>query len=571
MPLRLHRLRIPLAALLAVLPLLLHGPSCGHDFDFHLLNWLEATSQLRHLGWPHWAYTPAYNAGEPRFLFYPPLSWLLGAALTQVLPFPLVPIAFTFIALAAAGFALHSFAAPYTTPQAATLAAVLYLLNPYMLFTAYERTAYAELLAAAFIPLLLSAILAPRPTARRIALPLALLWLTNAPAAVMSSYALALLAALRLLQGGDAPGGPTRPELARTSILGTGLGLALAAFYIVPAALERKWVQISMAVIPGMSPVDNFLFHHTALTPGISPDDAFAHDTVLHTASVIAVLLLTLTAIALFAAFFAPHPKAPFSCRSAAKRRNLLLLSALAAAIAFLLTPLSLPVWNHTPQLAFLQFPWRLLALLVPILAFATALAFRHLRRPLTLVLAATALCAALIPAAWRTFDQACDPPDTPTARAALFHSPQGTEPTDEYTPVDADPDALHPEDPPYWLLPPSAPIDTPAPPGAPPGPVPNHLTLTLPSPETLILNRRQFPLWRIELNHRLIQPDNPGRTDGLIALALPAGRDTLELSLRETPDEIAGLALSGLAWFALLARRRRHPVHSSSAESIRT
>jgi hypothetical protein len=75
MPLRLHRLLIPLAALLAVLPLLLHGPSCGHDFDFHLLNWLEATSQLRHLGWPHWAYTPAYNAGEPRFLFYPPLSW----------------------------------------------------------------------------------------------------------------------------------------------------------------------------------------------------------------------------------------------------------------------------------------------------------------------------------------------------------------------------------------------------------------------------------------------------------------------------------------------------------------
>jgi hypothetical protein len=52
MPLRLHRLLIPLAALLAVLPLLLHGPSCGHDFDFHLLNWLEATSQLRHLPIP---------------------------------------------------------------------------------------------------------------------------------------------------------------------------------------------------------------------------------------------------------------------------------------------------------------------------------------------------------------------------------------------------------------------------------------------------------------------------------------------------------------------------------------
>ena len=37
--------------------------------------------------------------------------------------------------------------------------------NPYMLFTAYERTAYAELLAAAWIPLLLLAVLRERVTA----------------------------------------------------------------------------------------------------------------------------------------------------------------------------------------------------------------------------------------------------------------------------------------------------------------------------------------------------------------------------------------------------------------------
>ncbi len=562
MPLRLHRLLIPLAALLAVLPLLVHGPSCGHDFDFHLLNWLEAASQLRHLDWPRWAYTPAFNAGEPRFLFYPPLSWLLGAALTQVLPFPLVPIAFTWIALTAAGFALHRLAAPYTSPHAAALASILYLLNPYMLFTAYERTAYAELLAAAFIPLLLAAILKPRPTARGIALPLALLWLTNAPAAVMSSYALALLAALRLLQLGEDRAGPSRLQLARTSALGAGLGLALAAFYIVPAAMERKWVQINMVVIAGMTPADNFLFHHTGVT-----EDALAHNAVLHTASMIAVLLLILTFAALAAACYKPRSAGSPNARP----KNLRLvfpLAVLAAAIAILLTPVSLPIWRHTPQLEFLQFPWRLLALLAPILAFAVALALRNLSRSTTLLLASTVSCAILIPSAWKTFHQICDAPDTPPARSALFHSRHGTEPTDEYTPVDADPDALHPDNPPFWLLPPSASIDTPAPPNAAPGPLPNRLSLTLPSPETLILNRRQFPLWRIELNHRPLPPDTPGRTDGLIALSLPAGRDTLELSLRETPDETAGLAVTGLAWIALLARRRRHPVHSSSAES---
>ena len=67
-----------------------------------------------------------------------------------------------------------------------------------MLFTAYERTAYAELLAAAWIPLLLHAILRRQVTIPRIAIPIALLWLTNAPAAVMSCYALALLTIIRL-------------------------------------------------------------------------------------------------------------------------------------------------------------------------------------------------------------------------------------------------------------------------------------------------------------------------------------------------------------------------------------
>ncbi len=74
-----------------------------------------------------------------------------------------------------------------------------------MLFTAYERTAYAELLAAVWIPLLLHAILREEVTIPRIAIPIALLWLTNAPAAVMSCYALALLAVVRIATTPGAP------------------------------------------------------------------------------------------------------------------------------------------------------------------------------------------------------------------------------------------------------------------------------------------------------------------------------------------------------------------------------
>src|SRR5580704_7878119 len=196
---RIPYILLPIAALIAVLPLILHGCSCGHDFDFHILNWLEAAHQFTHGNLhPHWAYTPAFNAGEPRFIFYPPISWTIGAILGLIMPWTWTPIAYTWLALTAAGLSLYYLAKTFTTQNAALLAAAFYIVNPYTLYTAYERTAYAELLAAAWIPLLLHAILREEISILRIAIPVALLWLTNAPAAVMSCYTLALLTLIRI-------------------------------------------------------------------------------------------------------------------------------------------------------------------------------------------------------------------------------------------------------------------------------------------------------------------------------------------------------------------------------------
>ena len=597
---RLPYILIPVVALIAILPLILQGCSCGHDFDFHILSWLEAAHQFTQGNLhPHWAYTPAWNAGEPRFVFYPPLSWTIGAILGLILPWTWTPIAYTWLALSAAGLSLYFLASEFTSPPAAVVAAVLYTVNPYMLFTAYERTAYAELLAAAWIPLLLHAILRKRVTIPGIAIPIALLWLTNAPAAVMSCYTLALLTLIRLRTNqtvtntgapyldsemwasrasATAPAHATIPsqkplQIAINTIVGTILGLGVAAFYIVPAAYERRYVQIAMAIIPTMRIQDNFLFHHT--------NDIF-HDQVLHTASIIALLLLALTPAALLIASYrrqhssqqtTPSSKSIEATKktssqperdevesllySADTRTSLIVLTAV---IALLLTPITAPIWNHAPELAFLQFPWRLLAILAAILGLATALALRPAKlKPIPTAAIAIAMAAALTYPAYATFYQPCDDEDTVQAREALFHSNQGTDPTDEYTPTTADNDSLPHANPAFWLSPdPNAK----APANAAPSPAPTHLTLNSPTPQTLILNLRDYPSWRITLNGVPITTNQQDeRDDGLITIPIPAGPSTIDIAYTHTRDQLLGNIISGISLALLLTLRRRRPL----------
>jgi hypothetical protein len=336
---------------------------------------------------------------------------------------------------------------------------------------------------------------------------------------------------------------------------GTGLGLALAGFYLVPAVYERRLVQISMATIAGMRIDQNFLFEHTGATA-----DQVLHDAVLHTASVISVILLVATAIAL-------------GVVAARRTRNsfpILPLAILAAAIAFLLTPWSAILWNHAPEAALLQFPWRLLAVLAPVLALAIAGLFSSdrpgdlsgaersvwrntLARRTFAVVALTALTLS----AYYVFRQPCDPEDTAPARLALFHSNVGTDPTDEYTPVDADNDALAQGNPPYWLA--DSPEAAP-PPTSVAGLAPTHLVLTASRAEDLILNLRDYPAWQITRNGVSVAPSEyKGRPDGLFAIAIPAGTNTIDIGYGHTVDQTLGDAMSLIALTLFLAVQRRN------------
>ncbi len=556
---------IPLAALLAVLPLLVHGTSCGHDLSFHLENWMEVATQWRHgVLRPWWAFHAAFHAGEPRFVFYPPLSWVLGALLGTVLPWAATPIAYTYVTLVLCGLAMRRLLRAFVSPTVAIAGACLYLANPYMLFVAYERTAYAELLAAAWMPLLLLAALRLKLKPLHLAAAVALLWLTNAPAAVVGCYSLLCLGAVRLVFAARLQGAATAMRQAWALTWATLLGLAAVAFYLVPAVVQRRLVQIDMAVLPGMRPTDSFLFQHTA-DPG--------HDAVLRSASWIAVGTLAV-AIACIAALLLRQRthRAYSSMRSrqaaahhpAAERTfPLAALAMLTAVIALLLLPWSTFVWHHAPELAFLQFPWRFLSMEAAVTVLLLCLAAdgwntagsQDAANPRTRRSAAVlaCVCAAVCAAAWgahAAYAQTCDDEDAPRAQRALYLGGPGTPPTDEYTPTDADNDALHPGLPAAWL---ATSVD-----GAPNQATaadiltlfdgdPAHLQFRVPQgpPGRMLMVRlRQFTGWRVTLDGVSVTPE-PQRADGLFSIAVPAQAVIVDVRYRWTADEIAGLLLS--------------------------
>jgi hypothetical protein len=171
-------------------------------------------------------------------------------------------------------------------------------------------------------------------------------------------------------------------------------------------------------------------------------------------------------------------------------------------------------------------------------------------------------IAAALTFPAYRAFHQTCDEEDTVQARLALFQSNQGTEPTDEYTPTEADNDSLAQTNPPNWLAPdPNAK----APANTAPGPVPTHLTVNAPTPEDVILNLRDYPAWRITLNGTPIT--NPiQRDDGLIALPIPAGPSTIDIHYARTIDQTLGDILSMASLGLLIFFVLRRPAHEMSS-----
>jgi hypothetical protein len=428
-------------------------------------------------------------------------------------------------------------------PRDALFAAVLYAVNPYHLVIVYWRSAFAELLASCLVPLLLLFVLkatdADKNEWRRAIVPLALVlaaaWLTNAPAAVMIHYSLALLLVFFAW----------RQRSARLLVVGAGavvLGACLAAFYLLPAIYEQRWIDIAQAVSQGSRPGDNFLFVHTS--------DA-DHDAFNRIVTWLAVMEIVVVCVAAWAAQ-----------QWRETRRSLWeALLAWAIACSVLMFPITSVLWRVLPKLQFMQFPWRWLLCLSTIFTVFVTISVTSGMRRWWWRAAVCTISILIIVMAWRHAQAPWwDSADDLREMQDNMVTGVGYEGVEEYTPVGADPASVDKDARNVTVA------------GAAHAAIrvqrwdaeSRSFTAEMSAADQLAVKLFRYPAWRVEVNGSVVE--TASRADsGQMLVPVSAGMNRVEIQFVRTWDRAVGgwisiLAVVGVGGWSWRVRRRAQP-----------
>jgi hypothetical protein len=351
---------LPVAALVAfwlplLQPLIQRGMmTCSHDGALYLLRAFQLDVMVRQgVVWPRWAPGMVLGYGYPLFNFHPPLSLypgvllnLLGLSLLQGWNLSVG------LSLLASGLTMYLWARQVLGARGGFVAAIAYMVAPYQLYDAYWRGNIPETLTLPVLPLVMWAALRVTQTRRWRyvvigAAAYAAVWLMHAPASLMVSLVLGVYLLVLIWNS---------PERARRVLQLGGmllLGAGLAAFFLVPAFLERDQVQYWRAIASTGADYRNYFLSLAELIgPAQTSDPLLINPAPPHSIGnalglmVIAGAMLTWRRRARLEADF---------------KRHVVWAVVTLVGVMVMMLPISEPVWAHVPLMPFIQFPWRFL------------------------------------------------------------------------------------------------------------------------------------------------------------------------------------------------------------------
>jgi len=370
-----------LSALLASRHLLKPGFFTMHD-DLHVSRLYEMDLCFQDRQFPcRWVPDMGYGYGYPLYNFYPPLPYYLGEAF-HLLGFGIIAsikIVFT-IAILLGAYFMFLLASHFWGLWGGLLGAIFYTWVPYHALDIFVRGAMSEFMAIAFFPAIFWVVAEIINNKKRYWPQLAffyaaLLLSHNIMAMLFTPLLGAWVIFLLLLKKKKLSLKATKLELKLLlKIVLSGLwGVSLAAFFTLPAFLEKKLVHVETMFVGYF----NYLAHYTSLRQlfldrfwgfGASvwgPEDEMSFQ-IGHLHWILALAILGL------AIYY--YYRGKKSKKDKKENGNLLLLVgfcfSFSLLIIFLTHPRAVFIWKALPFLEYLQFPWRFLAIATFLLSF---------------------------------------------------------------------------------------------------------------------------------------------------------------------------------------------------------
>ena len=342
--------------------------------------------------YPRWSPDITFGYGYPLFNIYGPLAFYLGEAFHLLGLDLLWAIKMVFAtSFVLSGLTMYLFVRRLMGGWAGLIAGLVYVYVPYHIGDIYVRGAFAESVALVFFPLILwtfyETVENPRPLALAGgALSYAgLVFSHNGLLLLFSPFLgiyLVFLVVSRAWQDVHDAGASTRKgwePLARAMgkrgwapLASLLLGLGLSALFWLPMALEFKYVRLDQWLGGYYDYRDDFVYFFQFFSPfwGHGLSRPGPHDDLSFQIGAVPVILsvFSLAAVA--------------RMRDRVQRRMTLFFQVSLVAIVFLMLSASRAFWELLPIVIFAQFPWRLLALVMPCVAFLAGSVVANERQP---------------------------------------------------------------------------------------------------------------------------------------------------------------------------------------------